>query len=87
MYNVVIVAGEVREADATFIGALPLIVFSQLDFMFLLYSFQMIFSVNHLFTRAPECKQVVYILLSEYTIDEGEHLCTLNSLFSSCYYD
>ena len=45
------------------------------------------FSVNHLFTRAPECKQVVYILLSEYTIDEGEHLCTLNSLFSSCYYD
>ena len=32
MLFVVIVAGEVREADATFIGALPLIVFSQLDF-------------------------------------------------------
>ena len=32
MRNVVVVAGEVRESDVTFIGALPLIVFSQLDF-------------------------------------------------------
>ena len=39
----------------------------QFDSMLLLYTYQMIFSVNRQFTRAQKCKPTVYILPSEYT--------------------